>query len=375
MSNEVNELIAQAATLALASDFGGESEQINRRILDLAPSDIGSKTRLAKCLLARGDLIQAEAIYQDVLEIDAENTIARNGLNALRAKKADSGPDAARRSRDARSARTRPPRSKPLWRPRKIDVVIAAEDVMRFGEDIKQPWYGARERDYKVAVHIVMAALLSPASCDSEKLPALIADVFGSTKPDLVGLGLNEDAQRQAAECMENPGGLRGALTNLCGGRYGSRQFAWIPDAIQEGFGASVAEAFRKVVDESQPLANRVDDFRSDLTAIAQAFGRTGSALSLGDSQISLAFAAAVLGGFDPTQYTFYMAGSLQRGYDYYAPRLEWPKGCSLGELYEDVCGFVKSIEQELRERGVPVQDLIDAQSFMWLRFRPYVGA
>ena len=55
--------------------------------------------------------------------------------------------------------------------------------------------------------------------------------------------------QRKVAECMEL-GRLRGAFSNLCGGRFGNRQFSWIPDAVDKGVGRPIAEAFVKLVDE-----------------------------------------------------------------------------------------------------------------------------
>jgi hypothetical protein len=64
------------------------------------------------------------------------------------------------------------------------------------------------------------------------------------------------------------------------------------------------------------------------------------------------------------------MAGAMEHGYEHYARWLTFPSsGCSRGEAYAEVCGFVASIAQALRAHGVPVRDLIDAQSFVWLRF------
>jgi hypothetical protein len=369
--DEIEELRATAAALASDRDFGDRSEQVNRRILELIPDDVASMTRLAKCLMVRDTKDEAKAIYERVLEIDASNTIARNALAGLLDQKGDSRVDGGRRPGEARRGRPGRQAAKPRWRPRVIEVAIPDEDIRRFGEELKQQWYADRERNYKLAVHHAMAALLSPASQVAEDLPARIADVFGSNKPDLVALGLDDDARRWVQDRASIGGGLRGAFSNLCGGRFGYRQFSWIPDAVRQGFGEPVADAFRRLVDDSQALATRVDDFRSDLTFTAGEFGRRGGVLPHGEVEISLAFAAVVLGGFDPSRYTFYMAGSLRRGYEYYARGSDWPTRCSMGERYEDVCAFVKSVEQALLAGGLPVRDLIDAQSFMWLRYRP----
>jgi hypothetical protein len=56
-------------------------------------------------------------------------------------------------------------------------------------------------------------------------------------------------------------------------------------------------------------------------------------------------------------------------GYDLYAPGFEWPTGVSVGERYAEVCAFVAAVAEALRVKGVSVRDLIDAQSFIWLRF------
>ena len=40
-----------------------------------------------------------------------------------------------------------------------------------------------------------------------------------------------------------------------------------------------------------------------------------------------------------------------------------------MGEIYAEVCDFVRSVAEELKSHGVPVRDLIDAQSFVWLSF------
>src|SRR5207249_4481309 len=51
-----------------------------------------------------------------------------------------------------------------------------------------------------------------------------------------------------------------------------------------------------------------------------------------------------------------------------YAPDQPWPKG-SMGDVYEGVCEFVRSVADELKGKGAQAQDLIDAQSFIWLSF------
>ena len=89
MSSEAGDLRARAESLALTGDFGAESEQINRQILGLVPNDIRSMTRLAKCLRLRDAKAEAEALYRNVLKIDAENLVARNALGELGGREPD----------------------------------------------------------------------------------------------------------------------------------------------------------------------------------------------------------------------------------------------------------------------------------------------
>jgi len=233
---------------------------------------------------------------------------------------------------------------------------------------MKRPEYATHERDYKVAAHIVISALFDPKHVDSDGLPALLANVFGP-EPDLGKLGLTHEELRQVEHGLENIG-LRGAFTNLCEGRWGYPQFTWIPEAVAKGFGPDIADTFRALVDASQPLVKRIDDFRVDLTNTATQSEQHGVVVQSKDLRISLAFAALILGGYDPLAYSFYHAGAMRNAFERYAPRFEWPAArCSRGEAYVDVCTFVASIDLALRTHGVPVQDFIDAQSFIWLRF------
>jgi 5-methylcytosine-specific restriction protein B len=75
-----------------------------------------------------------------------------------------------------------------------------------------------------------------------------------------------------------------------------------------------------------------------------------------------------VLGAVDPTRYSFYPAGVMKRASDTYLGSTAWPTGTA-GERYEWVCAFVGAVRDTLKTAGVPVADLIDAESFLWLRF------
>ena len=80
MDRKVEELVALARQRASAADFGPESEALNRKILDTLPTDVGSMTRLAKCLEMRDEPFEAQVLYATVLQVDPENRIALNHL-------------------------------------------------------------------------------------------------------------------------------------------------------------------------------------------------------------------------------------------------------------------------------------------------------
>ncbi|MDQ6884557.1 MAG: AAA family ATPase [Candidatus Dormibacteraeota bacterium] len=219
-------------------------------------------------------------------------------------------------------------------------------------------------------MHLVFAALLSPRNSGREDFPSLIADIFAHPMPNLSTLGLAADEEAFVKAAVSGGGGLRSAMANLAGGRWGLAQFAWIPRAVEFDLGPPIADAFRTLVAGDQPLGQRVDSFRDQLYIVGQALEKKGGFLpDWRLFRVSLSFAAVVLGGFDPARYTFYSKGALRYGYEQYAAGTDWPNG-TMGETYTAVCEFVGAVAQELRAKGVPVRDLIDAQSFVWIKFR-----
>ena len=199
--------------------------------------------------------------------------------------------------------------------------------------------------------------------------PALLANVFGETMPDLDALGISAADQAFIDEAVASTGAFRGAMANLAGGRWGLAQFTWIPRAIEFELGSVIADAFRDLVDEAVPVAERVDAFREQTYSAQQALERKGGFLPNWTLfRLSLSFVAMVLTGYDPSRYTFYSHGALRHGWERYAPDAAWPKG-SMGEIYAQMCEFVQSVAAELKTHGVPVRDLIDAQSFVWISF------
>ncbi len=160
-------------------------------------------------------------------------------------------------------------------------------------------------------------------------------------------------------------------MGNLAGGKWGLAQFAWLPRAVEFGLGPPVADAFRGLVDVSKPLAERVERFRDELDVVEGKLETRGGFLPTWRRfRPAASFVALVLGGYGPAAYTFYAKGVLRSGYERFMPAALWPKG-SMGEIYAEVCGFVRAVAACLTAKGAPVQDLIDAQSFLWLSYQP----
>ena len=117
-----------------------------------------------------------------------------------------------------------------------MKVVIPADEVARFGEQLHTPKYHKDERDYKLAVHKVLAALFSDRIINSADADSLIAEVFREATPDLDRLGIEPPDQSFIRDTVGAPG-VRAAMANLAGGRWGVAQFLWLPRAVEFGLG------------------------------------------------------------------------------------------------------------------------------------------
>jgi SpoVK/Ycf46/Vps4 family AAA+-type ATPase len=247
-----------------------------------------------------------------------------------------------------------------------VQVEVPANEANEFAKLIATERYRNEERDYKWAVHLVLSALLADRNLSRPDITDLISDVFGQTMPDLAALGLSQEDQQIVQAAPLGAAGIRGAMANLAGGKWGLAQFSWIPRAIEYQLGMPIAQAFRDLIDEDAPLASRVDSFRNQLYAVCKGLQTRGGFLpNWRLLAVQLSFVAMVLGAYDPLRYAFYSHKALRHAYQRYAPGTDWPKG-SAGERYEGMCEFVRAVATDLSSQGVPIKDLIDAQSFIW---------
>jgi MoxR-like ATPase len=246
-----------------------------------------------------------------------------------------------------------------------VIVEIPADEAAGFAETLVSDEYEATERAYKDAVARVVAWIF--AAEDLAEMARRMAGFFGGVL-ELDELGLAPDELERTRAALEPMHGARNALANLCGGRWGVNNFVWIPGAITDGLGEEIASVFRRLVDPTHDLASRVDRFREELRAVEDQAQELPSWHSQrGPVSIQLPFIGAVLGAYDPSRYTFYHAERLKEavldfGHD-------WGRYRG-GERYEMSCEFVRGVADALRGHGVAIRDLIDAQSFIYLRHR-----
>jgi hypothetical protein len=104
------ELQQRAIDHARAGNFGAEAIAANLELTKLDPRNEGAWTRLARCYLESGQLDEATAALDSVLQLNSQNTIARN-LHAEVTKRrvgftATAAPRARSRSSSGRSTRS-----------------------------------------------------------------------------------------------------------------------------------------------------------------------------------------------------------------------------------------------------------------------------
>ena len=247
-----------------------------------------------------------------------------------------------------------------------MKVEIPAAEVEWFRGVLGSGDYLREERNYKLALHRAISALLAPEGLGDSQFPTLLSSILGEDDPDLTPLGVGSDAQ----QLLESSGtrSYRAAIANLSGGRWGVAQFLWIPRAVEFGLGEDLRDAFAKLVDDAVPLPQRVDLFRDELYAVQQSLQQKGGFLPKWRLlRVSLSFVAAILASFDRARFTYYAYTPLRGAFDDFG--VDWPSAGTAGAKYATVCEFVADVKESLLAAALPVEDMIDAQSFLWVRW------
>lgn len=130
----------QADELASQDDWGPETEQINRRLVELDPARTVAYTRLAKCLRERGDPEPAETLYRRVLELEPDNRSAANNLKRLESEREMATRGDVDQAAETR-ARTRRGVVQPVSDPEFDLLTEACRAVPRTSADYQHPDY------------------------------------------------------------------------------------------------------------------------------------------------------------------------------------------------------------------------------------------
>jgi 5-methylcytosine-specific restriction protein B len=245
-------------------------------------------------------------------------------------------------------------------------VEIPPADLAWFRSVLGTEAYLHEERNYKLALHQAISALLAPEQLADSRFPEVLSAILSEDDPDLSALGIGS----AELDLLQTGGtrSCRAAIANLSGGRWGVAQFLWIPRAVEFGLGEDLREAFAKLVDDAVALPQRVDLFRDELYAIQEDLQQQGGFLPKWRLlRVSLSFVAAILGSYDRTRFTYYAYTPLRGAFDDFG--IDWPSTGTAGSKYATVCDFVLSVKESLLDENLPVEDMIDAQSFLWMRW------
>jgi tetratricopeptide (TPR) repeat protein len=94
----------RAIDCARRGDFGADARKLNEEITRLAPAHQGAWTRLARCCMEMGQLDEATAALDAALQLNPQNTIARNLQIEVSKRRAGPAADAPARRRRAPSS-------------------------------------------------------------------------------------------------------------------------------------------------------------------------------------------------------------------------------------------------------------------------------
>src|SRR5687768_4906819 len=98
------DLQQRAVGFAKSGDFGLLALEINLELTRVAPANEGAWTRLARCYMEVGLLDEATSALESALQVNPQNTIARNQLNEVAKRRVGtSAPAAPVRSRASKA--------------------------------------------------------------------------------------------------------------------------------------------------------------------------------------------------------------------------------------------------------------------------------
>jgi MoxR-like ATPase len=243
-------------------------------------------------------------------------------------------------------------------------IQINSQQAAVFKEYFEAPAFTEEERNYKWAVHLLISQLLAVDYLSSPEFPALLAKLMiGELDPSDVGLSAEEAQVVQAQFATHND--QYQALANLCGGRWGTVQLDWIPISVEYDFGLGLQFAFQVLLDARVQLADRIDAFRDHMAELQTGLrDRGGFKPKWNIVKPSYQFIGMLLGAYDPARYTFYHATNLKMALEELGAH--WPH-MNGGKRYVEVCDLVQDAHAALRNAGVPVRDLIDTQSLLYI--------
>jgi len=245
-------------------------------------------------------------------------------------------------------------------------IQINAQQASVFKRYFESPTFTEEEREYKWGVHLLLGTILKEPYITSDRFPELLSLLMsGKLRAEDLDLSA-EDAKFVHNWLKNDSSGLNGAICNLCGGGWGVPQLSWIPVAVNYGFGERLRQAFGALLTGEGPLEERIDAFREAMEGIQVELRDAGGFKPKWTVQrISYPFIGMILGAYDPTAYTFYHAGNLKRALEELGA--DWPN-IEGGRRYVAVLDLVRESESALRAEGLPIRDLIDVQSLLYMR-------
>lgn len=106
---DILSLEQQAIDFAKRGDFGMDAKRANEALTERAPTNQGAWTRLARCCMELGQLDEATAAIDAVLQLNPQNTIARNLQSEVMRRRSPSPSPRARSTSPRRASTGRAP--------------------------------------------------------------------------------------------------------------------------------------------------------------------------------------------------------------------------------------------------------------------------